>query len=77
MQYSALGAGLLGFGFMFNALKRIPASLVSLICTLELVFALIITPLVLGLYPTGYELAGCAIIMAAVACATVQKKAAK
>lgn len=49
MQYSALGAGLLGFGFMFNALKRIPASLVSLICTLELVFALIITPLVLGL----------------------------
>lgn len=76
MQYSALGAGLLGFGFMFNALKFISASLVSLICTLELVFALIITPLVLGLYPTGCELAGCAIIMAAVACATVRKNRA-
>lgn len=71
MQYSAAGAGLLGFGLMFNALKIIPASLVSLVCTLELVFALSITPLALGLYPTRHELTGCAIIMAAVACATI------
>ena len=76
MQYAALGAGLLGFGFMFTALKYIPASLVSLICTLELVFALIITPLSLGLYPTGNELAGCAVIVAAVACAAWQKSPA-
>lgn len=74
MQYSALGAGLLGFGFMFSALKLIPASMVSLICTLELVFALTITPLTLGLYPTVHELAGCAVIMTAVAAAALQKK---
>lgn len=72
MQYSALGAGLLGFGFMFNALKFIPASLVSLICTLELVFALCITPFALGLYPTVNELLGCAVIMVSVACASVR-----
>ncbi len=72
MQYSAFGAGLLGFGFMFNALKFIPASLVSLICTLELVFALCITPFALGLYPTANELLGCAVIMASVACASVR-----
>ncbi|MDO4559390.1 MAG: DMT family transporter [bacterium] len=72
MQYSALGAGLLGFGFMFNALKFIPASLVSLICTLELVFALCITPFALGLYPTANELLGCAVIMVSVACASVR-----
>lgn len=74
MMYAALGAGLLGFGCMFNALKYIPASLVSLICTLELVFALAITPFALGQYPTGYELAGCAVIMAAVAAASAMKK---
>ncbi len=72
MQYAALGAGLLGFGFMFSALRLIPASLVSLICTLELVFALVITPLSLGLYPTVCELVGCAVIMAAVAFAAWQ-----
>ena len=72
MQYSALGAGLLGFGLMFNALRLIPAPLVSLICTLELVFALVITPLTLGLYPTWYELAGCAVIMLSISLAPLK-----
>ena len=76
MQYAALGPGLFGFGLMFSALKFIPASLVSLICTLELVFALLITPIALRQYPTPNELVGCAVIVVAVACATVQKKQA-
>ncbi len=70
-QYSACCAGLIGFGLMFSALRLIPASLVSLICTLELVFALVITALLLGQYPTPHELAGCAVVMASVACAAL------
>ena len=76
MQYHTFCAGLLGFGFMFAALKYVSASLVSLICTLELVFGVIIASLTLGLYPTMGEVIGCAIILASVAAATVPKKSA-
>lgn len=74
MQYASLGSSLGAFWLMFNALKLIGASLVSLICTLELVFGLIITALVLRQPPTLFELAGCAIITAAVAFAASGKK---
>ncbi|KEJ93019.1 DMT family transporter [Synergistes jonesii] len=75
MQYSAFGAGLCGFGLLLGALRVIPAPLVSLVLTLEIAFALVITPLSLGLSPTGFEIAGCAIVMAAVACAAAGKEA--
>ncbi len=74
MQYAALGTSLSAFWFMFSALKRIGAPLVSLICTLELPFALIITAFVLRQQPTLHELLGCALIMAAVAFAATGKK---
>ena len=74
MQYAAIASGLGAFWLMFSALKYIGAPLVSLICTLELVFALIITALVLRQPPTLFELAGCAIITAAVAFAASGKK---
>lgn len=76
MQYAAIGSGLGAFWFMFSALKYIGAPLVSLICTLELVFALIITALVLRQPSTVFELAGCAVITAAVAFAASGKKRA-
>lgn len=66
VQYPAFVAGLFGFGLLFTALKYIPASTSSLICSLEIVFALLLTPLLLHQMPTAYELAGCAIIIAAV-----------
>lgn len=76
MQYHVFFVGLLGFGSMYAALKYISASLVSLICTLELVFGVIIASLCLRQYPTMGEVVGCAIIFASVAAATVPKKEA-
>ena len=74
IQYPAAAAGLLGFGFLFSALKYIPASTVSLICTLEIVFALLLTPFLLHQTPNVYELSGCAIILTAVACSMITRK---
>ena len=74
IQYPALAAGLLGFGFLFSSLKYIPASTVSLICTLEIVFGLLLTPFLLHQTPTVYELAGCAIILIAVTCSMLGNK---
>lgn len=66
LQYPAAFAGLLGFGCLFFSLKYIPSSTASLICTLEIVFALMLAPLLLDQVPTSYELVGCVIVMAAV-----------
>jgi len=74
IQYPAVAAGLLGFGFLFSALKYIPASQVSLVCTLEIVFALLLTPFLLHQTPNVYELTGCAIILTAVACSLLAVK---
>ena len=70
---------LLAFLLFYSALKYIPAPTVSLITSLEIVFALVLTPLLLRQVPSSHELAGCAIILAAVAITTVgnAKKAAK
>lgn len=74
MQYAVLGSSLGAFWLMYSALKFIGASLVSLICTLEIVFGLIITALALRQPPTLFELIGCAMIAAAVAFAAAGKK---
>ncbi|MCE5201002.1 MAG: DMT family transporter, partial [Synergistaceae bacterium] len=58
----------IGFGLLFTSLKYISASSVSLICTLEIVFALLLTPFLLHQVPTAYELAGCMIVLISVAC---------
>lgn len=67
LQYPAAFAGLVGFGCLFSSLKYIPPSTASLICTLEIVFALILAFLLLDQMPSGYELAGSVIVMCAVA----------
>ena len=66
LQYPAAFAGLLGFGCLFSSLKYIPPSTASLICTLEIVFALILASLLLDQIPSSHEIAGCAIVMTAV-----------
>ncbi len=67
-QYPALMSGLIAYGLLFSALKHIPASLVSLICTMEIVFALMLTPLLVHQIPTMHEIMGCIIIIVAVSC---------
>ncbi len=71
-QYPALMSGLVAYGLLFSALKHIPAPLVSLICTLEIVFALMLTPLLVHQVPTMHEITGCSIIIAAVAFSTIR-----
>ncbi|MDD4159485.1 MAG: DMT family transporter [Synergistaceae bacterium] len=66
LQYPAALAGLVGFGCLFSSLKYIPPSTASLICTLEIVFALTIAYFLLDQAPSTYELAGCVIVMASV-----------
>lgn len=73
VQYPALVSGLIAYGLLFSALKHIPAPLVSLICTLEIVFALLLTPILVHQVPTMPEIMGCSIIIAAVACATIKR----
>ncbi len=72
VQYPALVSGLIAYGLLFSALKHIPAPLVSLICTLEIVFALMLTPVLVHQLPTMHEIIGCSIILAAVACSTIK-----
>ncbi len=74
MQYPAIASGLLAFLCLFASLKYISATAMSLICSLEIVFALAVTPYLLGGNSTAKELIGSAIIMVAVACSTLGKR---
>lgn len=67
IQYPAFFAGLLAFGFLFSALKYIPASTASLVCSLEIVFALMLAPIIIKQLPSFYEIIGALIVLTAVA----------
>lgn len=79
MQYPAVAGSLLGFSLFYTALKYVPAPTVSLITTLEIIFALVLTPLLLSQVPSSHELVGCAVILAAVVITTISnaKRTAK
>ena len=66
MQYPAFLAGLVGYGFLFSALKYISASTASLICSLEVVFAIMLAPLIVKQNPSVYEVVGALIVLTAV-----------
>lgn len=74
IQYPAVAGGLVGFWLLFSGLRHIPATTASLICSLEIVFALMWTPLLIRQLPTFHELAGCAIILTAVVTSTFSGK---
>lgn len=76
MQYPAVFGSLVGMGMMFASLKFIPASATSLILTLEIVVALMLTPVMLHQIPSLYEVAGCLIILGAVVCSILGKRTA-
>lgn len=75
MQYPAIASGLLAFACLFASLKYISATTLSLLCTLEIVVALATTPFLLGGSLSIQELLGSAIILVAVACSTLGKRA--
>jgi len=63
IQYPAFFSGLLGHGLLYASLKNISASASSLICSLEIVFALLFAFFLLSQIPTLNELLGCFIIL--------------
>ncbi len=73
MHYMVFGSGLLAFLCLFASLKYISATAMSLICSLEIVIAISLTPWLLGRGSTVQEWIGSAIIMVAVACSTLGK----
>lgn len=75
MQYPAVFAALVGYGLLFSALRYISAPLASMICTMEIVFAAALTPLIIGEVPPLHELAGCAVIAGAVVLSIFSERA--
>lgn len=74
IHYPTVVSGLIGFGLLFSALRYISASTASMICSMEIVFALLLTPLILHQTPALNEIAGCAIILASVVCSVLSAK---
>ncbi len=75
MVYPVAVTGLIGFALLFSSMKYIPATLASLLCSLEVVSSLAAMPLLLGSLPTRQETAGALIILFAVIVSTVRRKA--
>lgn len=73
MIYSVVAAGLIGFALLFTSMKYIPATVASLVCSLEVVSTLAAMPLLLGSFPTMRETAGALIILSAVAVSTMRR----
>lgn len=74
IHYPTVVSGLIGFGLLFSALRYISASTASMICSMEIVFALLLTPLILHQTPALNEIAGCGIILASVVCSVLSAK---
>ena len=75
MTLQALTGSVIAYGAFFAALKYIPAAIVSLFCTLEIVIAVGLTAVFVHQRPSTHEVLGCAIILVALICATVRPKA--
>lgn len=73
MAYPIIINGLVGFGLLYASMKYIPATLASLLCTIELVSSLALMPLILGSSPSMHEAIGAALIFVAVAVSTIGK----
>lgn len=73
MQYPAIAGSLIAFGLLFAALRHIPPTTASLICSLEIVVALAAMPLFLGTLPSVLETLGASIIFVAVTGSTLLK----
>ena len=70
----ALCGSLIGYGLFYVSLKYIPAGISSLLCTLEMVVAVALTALLAGEVPSLHEIAGCAVLLAAIVCAAVKPR---
>lgn len=71
MTLQAFTGSFVAYAAFFAALKRIPAAAASLLCSMEIVVAVTLTALIVHQIPSAHEIAGCALILVAIACTTV------
>lgn len=74
MTLQAFCGSVLAYGAFFASLKYIPAAVTSLLCTFEIVVAVGLTAIFVGQAPSMHEVAGCALILTAIACSSIKKK---
>ncbi len=74
MALQAFSGSLLAYGLFYSALKLIPASTVSLLCSLEMVLGVLLTAVTLGVIPSIQEVFGCGIIILAIVLVTLPGK---
>lgn len=74
MLLQAFSGSLIAYGLFYSALKLIPASTVSLLCSLEMVLAVLLTAVILGVIPSLQEVFGCGIIILAIVLVTFPGK---
>ena len=71
MTLQAFTGSLVAYGVFFAALKCIPAAMASLLCTMEIVVAVVLTAIFVHQIPSVHEVVGCALILVAIACTAV------
>lgn len=71
MTLQAFTGSFVAYGLFFAALKCIPAAMASLLCTMEIVVAVILTAVFVHQIPSVHEVVGCALILVAIACTAV------
>ena len=68
MALQAFAASFIAYACFFAALKYIPAAAVSLLCTMEIIVAVVLTAVFVHQMPSHHEIIGCALILVAIAC---------
>ncbi|OUO94360.1 DMT family transporter [Cloacibacillus sp. An23] len=68
MNVQAFTGSFIAYGVFFAALKCIPAAMASLLCTMEIVVAVVLTAVFVHQIPSVHEVIGCALILIAIAC---------
>ena len=71
MTFQAFTGSFVAYGVFFAALKFIPAAVASLLCTMEIVVAVVLTAVFVHQIPSVHEVIGCALILVAIACTAV------
>ena len=71
MTLQAFTGSFVAYGVFFAALKYIPAAMTSLLCTMEIVVAVVLTAVFVHQVPSIHEVIGCALILVAIACTAV------
>ncbi|MEG1641805.1 MAG: DMT family transporter [Synergistaceae bacterium] len=72
MTIQSTSGSVIAYSTYFLAFRYIPAAIVSLLCSGEMIFAMLFTIILLGVYPTHNQILGASTILLAIAIVTVR-----